>query len=249
VKIDLDHVAIGLHDVGPTLQTLVGEFGAPVLFGGANIGFRAMQVDCGGMRIELLEPHNTEMNDFLARFLERNGEGPHHMTFKTDDIEALIARVEGAGYSLVGVNLANPFWREAFIHPKQGGGTVQQIAQSSFEPLDFEQEVREYGPGKWWPDPPSRGENRAILKRVVVTTDEMSRALELYGDILGGERAGWDEGWVELEWPGGGHIRLEVAAGRPQGIDRLEWEHDGPRTEERVGGTTMVLYSSPSASS
>jgi hypothetical protein len=241
LKIDLDHVAIALNDVGPTLNTLVADFGAAVLFGGANIGFRAMQVDGGDLRIELLEPHNTELNDFLARFLSANGEGPHHLTFKTDDIEGLIARLEGGGYSLVGVNIGNPWWREAFVHPKQAGGTVVQIAQSSFEPLDFEQEVREYGPGRWWSDPPAPTGERAILRRVVVTTDEMSRALGLYRDVLQGDPDDHGEGWTELVWPSGGRIRLEHAAGRPQGIDRLEWQRSGDPTDLVVGGTSMVL--------
>ena len=77
---------IASDDVQPTLDTLVGELGARVLFGGANFGFRAMQVDGGDLRIELLEPYNIEANDFLKRFLEATGEGPHHLTFKTDDI-------------------------------------------------------------------------------------------------------------------------------------------------------------------
>ncbi len=239
----LDHVAIALHDVTETLDALVSDLGTPVMFGGANIGFRAMQVDAGGMAIELLEPWNVEANDFLVRFLERNGEGPHHLTFKTDDIEALLSRIEGAGYHPVGINIDNPFWREAFIHPKEAGGTVVQVAQSDFGPEFLDREASEYGPGKWWPDPPEPGPRSATLRRVVVTTDEMQRTLELYCDVLGGVRAGWDEGFVELGWPGDGRVRVEVAAGRPQGIDRLEWDHAGPREEKRVGGTTMVVYS------
>jgi hypothetical protein len=35
---------------------------------------------------------------------------------------------------------------------------------------------------------------------------------------------------------------LELAAGRPEGVDRLEWTHDGPHEERTVGGTRFVLY-------
>jgi catechol 2,3-dioxygenase-like lactoylglutathione lyase family enzyme len=251
--IDLDHVAIATRDVGPIIAELVGTFGSRVLYGGMNFGFRAMQLACGDLRIELIEPHNIEQNDFLERFLVANGEGPHHLTFKTDDIEKLLVRIGKAGYHPVGVNIDNPFWREAFIHPREAGGTVVQVAQSDFSELDFGQmEIPDgRGPGQWWPDPPDPDPSTpsAILRRVVVTTDEMQRALGLYDDVLGGERVGWDEGFVELGWAGGGRIRLEIAAGRAPGIDRIEWDHDGPRTETTVGGTTMVRYPSSSASS
>lgn len=242
MTIDLDHVAIATHEVGELLDTLVGRLGTPVIFGGANIGFRAMQVDGGDLRIELLEPWNVEASDFLARFLATNGEGPHHLTFKTDDIERELERTKDAGYHPVGVNLAVPFWKEMFIHPKEAGGTVIQIAQSAFGPLDFEREAGEFGPGKWWPEEPPLPESRAVLRRVVVTTDEMTRTLALYDDLLQGERADFGEGWVELSWPDGGKIRLEHAAGRKEGIDRLEWTHDGPPSEVRVAGTNFVLY-------
>lgn len=247
MKVDLDHVAIATRDVGPILDALVGDLGAQVLWGGANFGFRAMQVDAGDLRIELLEPYNVEQNDFLERFLQANGEGAHHMTFKTEDIRALLGTIEGAGYHPVGVNIDNPFWKEAFIHPKEAGGTVVQIAQAGMDsPLDIDPSIipegmREYGPAKWWSDPPEPAQTRSILHRVVVTTDEMSVALGLYLDLLGGVREDFGEGFVDLAWPGGGQVRLEHAAGRKQGIDRLEWTHEGAPMERIVGGTRFVL--------
>ncbi|HYZ92828.1 MAG TPA: VOC family protein [Actinomycetota bacterium] len=241
--IDLDHVALALQDVGPTLRTLVTDFGTPVLFGGVNFGFRAVQVDGGDLHIELLEPFNTEANDFLERFLIRSGEGPHHLTFKTDDIRRELERASDAGYTPVGVNIDNPWWKEAFIHPKEAGGTVVQIAQSGIEPEHLERVAGEYGPGSWWPEQPEPSTNRSVLRRVVVATEEIGRALALYTDWLGGETSGHGEGWIELAWPGGGKVMLELAAGRPEGVHRLEWTHEGERAERIVGGARMVLYS------
>lgn len=248
---DLDHVAIALRDVNETLGILASEFGTPVLYGGASIGFRAMQVDGGDLRIELLEPWNVESNDFLIRFLERHGEGPHHLTFKTDDIRRELQRAHDAGFHPVGVSIDNPWWMEAFLHPTQAGGTVVQIAQSGLEPpqldhLDAPSGApsdwpREYGPGRWWSELPAPAPTRAILRRVVVTTDTIGRALGLYQGMLHGRPVAAGEGWTELRWSGGGRIRLEVS-GAPSGINRLEWTHDGPRTERTVGGTTFVLY-------
>jgi len=247
--INLDHVALGLHEVGPALNTLVGELGTPVLFGGANVGFKAMQVAAGACRIELLEPHNTDVNDFLARFLDRNGEGPHHLTYKTDDIRRDLARAEDAGFVPVNVLLGNDWWQEAFLHPKQAGGTVVQLAQSAIDPTDIDPEViqaanerGDLGPMQWWPDPPKISEHPARLERVVVTTEDIEVAMRLYQGLLLGTSSGFGDGWVDMSWPGDGCIRVEAAAGRPQGIDRLEWTHDGPYVERVIGGARFVLY-------
>jgi catechol 2,3-dioxygenase-like lactoylglutathione lyase family enzyme len=249
---DLDHVAIATNDVSEVLGFLVGELGAPVLFGGLNVGFRAMQLEPGGLRIELLEPHNVEVNDFLHRFLQRSGEGPHHLTFKTDNIEHDLERAAAAGYEPVGVNIGNAFWREAFILPKQAGGTVVQLAESAFDPMEFKEQIdqmtrqrnedglSEMGVARWWPDPPPRPDQVSTLDRVVMATTDASETLRLYRDLLDGKVTERGEGWLELGWPGGGHIRFEEG-GPPPGIDRLEWTHEGPAKHHVVAGTKFVL--------
>jgi methylmalonyl-CoA/ethylmalonyl-CoA epimerase len=80
-----------------------------------------------GAKVELLEPL---ADGFLSRFLERHGEGLHHITFKTDRIEEAIEAVRRNGYELVDVNLENPRWKEAFLRPSKAHGTLIQIAQS-----------------------------------------------------------------------------------------------------------------------
>ncbi len=238
---ELDHVAIAAHDVSGVLEVLVGTLGVPIIFGGVNFGFRAMQVEAGNLRIELLEPFNVEDNDFLKRFLERSGEGPHHLTFKTHDIRGELERVAEAGYHPVGVNIDNDFWKEAFIHPREAGGTVVQIAQSAFDDMDFDAEAGEYGPGRWWSEPPPPAPERAHLDRVVVATDDVERSLALYRDLLGGEVADRAEGWLELSWPTGGRIRLESGSGEP-GIDRLEWTHPSAPEKFIAAGTRFAIH-------
>jgi methylmalonyl-CoA/ethylmalonyl-CoA epimerase len=82
----------------------------------------------GGGKVELLEPLGE---GFLSRFLDRYGEGLHHITFKTDDIDAAIEQVEAAGYELVDKNLDDERWKQAFLRPSGAHGTLIQIAQSS----------------------------------------------------------------------------------------------------------------------
>lgn len=234
MTLQLDHVAIALHDVSETLRALVGDFGARLLMGGQNVGFRALQVRLGddGMRIELIEPWATEHSDFLVRFLADRGEGPHHLTFKTDDIVRDVERAEDAGYEPVGVRLDNPSWREAFLHPRQAMGTVVQLAQSDMDPSILEEnpelfeqvarETGEFGPKRWWPDPGPRGTDPVTFRRVCVSVPSAVDGLRLYRDLLGGEERGRGEGWVELGWPRGGRIRLEERRDAEPGMDRFE---------------------------
>jgi methylmalonyl-CoA/ethylmalonyl-CoA epimerase len=126
---DLDHVAVALRSIKPALSLYRDALGGEYLMGGdVNDTWRWVQFRFpNGGKVELLEPLGE---GFLTRFLDKHGEGLHHVTFKTDDIEAAIAEVEGNGYELVDVNLENPHWREAFLRPSKAYGTLIQIAQS-----------------------------------------------------------------------------------------------------------------------
>jgi methylmalonyl-CoA/ethylmalonyl-CoA epimerase len=126
----LDHVAVAVNSIKPALSLYRDALGGRYLMGGDEGGsWRWLQVSYpGGGKVELLEPIG---DGFLSRFLERHGEGLHHVTFKTDDIHAAIAQVEARGFELVDVNVDDPHWKEAFVRPSKAHGTLVQIAQSS----------------------------------------------------------------------------------------------------------------------
>ena len=245
---DLDHVAIGLKEVREPLFALVGKLGARIHGGGLGVGFRSMQVRLGrfdepGMNIELLEPWQADRFDFLARFLDRHGDGPHHMTFKVEGIRQELERLRSQGIFPVNESLDNPWWREAFILPKQAHGTVAQVAESMIDPEQLRDKVTEEGWGivQWWPAPPERADVEIVLRRVVLGVADLAPAVEFYEDVMLGRRTDEGDGWVHLGWPRGGAIKLEQRPGQPSGIDRLECEHDGPRQELAIGGARFVL--------
>ncbi len=129
---DFDHVAVAAERWADAWPRYVGELGGVWVAGGPDPGFASAQVRfANGMRLEVLEPHEPEHNDFLRRFLDRNGPGPHHLTFKVPDLADALEKVDAAGYRPVGVNLEHAGWKEAFLHPKDGPGVVIQLAQSS----------------------------------------------------------------------------------------------------------------------
>jgi methylmalonyl-CoA/ethylmalonyl-CoA epimerase len=129
-RLELDHVAVAVHSIKDALTLYRDALGGEYLMGADQEGtWRWLQLRYpGGGKVELLEPLGE---GFLSRFLAKRGEGLHHMTFKTDDIRAAIAHVEGLGYELVDVSLDDPDWKEAFLRPSRSHGTLIQLAQPS----------------------------------------------------------------------------------------------------------------------
>ena len=239
-------MALATRDVTEPLRVLVGELGATVLGGGQIPGFRPMQVRLGdaehGMTVELLEPWEPATNDFLARFLDRHGDGPHHLTVKVDDFDDALDAVRATGRDPVGVNRADPFWREAFILPRDAFGTVVQIAALSRDYAFASRfaSARSHGPEGapvWWPPVGPRAPEAVRLRQVVLRTSDLAGAGAFFGDLLGGEVGAHGPGFVELRWPGGAQLRLE-AGDEPGGIVRLEL--DGPPRDLLIAGTRFV---------
>jgi methylmalonyl-CoA/ethylmalonyl-CoA epimerase len=129
-ELRLDHVAVAVRSIKAALPLFRDGLGGEYLMGGDQDGtWRWVQFTyAGGGKVELLEPLGP---GFLSTFLDRHGEGLHHITFKTDDIRAAIAELEARGHELVDVSLENPRWQEAFLRPSKAHGTLIQIAQSS----------------------------------------------------------------------------------------------------------------------
>jgi catechol 2,3-dioxygenase-like lactoylglutathione lyase family enzyme len=244
--VDLDHVALATRDVSEALRFLVGELGATVLGGGQLPGFRPMQVRLGdgerGMTVELLEPWESAANDFLARFLGRHGDGPHHLTVKVEAFDDALVAVRATGRDPVGVNRSDKSWLEAFILPRDAFGTVVQIAAQSPD-YAFARRfayARTHGPEGapvWWPSVGPRAPEAVRLRQVVLRTGDLPAAHAFFGDLLGGGVGARGSDFVELGWPGGAQLRLEGGDG-PDGIVRLEL--DGPARDRLIAGTRFV---------
>ncbi len=232
---DLDHVALAAPDTSDALRFLTGPLAGTVIFGGESLGFRPMQVwlgtpDGNGMPVELLEPWRVDENDFLQRFLDRHGAGPHHLTFKVDDLRAALERVRAAGCRPVQIDLSDPEWKEAFLMPREAHGTVVQLAESHGHPAsraELLQHVAANGPNmhpRWWVDPAPPEGPPARLRRVVLRTPSLASALSFFAGVLGGNVESGDDTSADLVWPRGARIRLEEQPGATPGVERLDIE-------------------------
>jgi catechol 2,3-dioxygenase-like lactoylglutathione lyase family enzyme len=250
---DLDHVALAAPDTSDALRFLTGTLGGRVIFGGQSVGFRPMQVwlgsdDGDGMPVELLEPWAVEQNDFLARFLARHGPGPHHLTFKVPSLADALERVRAAGFRPVNIDVSDPEWKEAFLMPREAHGTVVQLAESHGHAetrAELLAHVIANGPNehpRWWVDPlPANGE-RATLRRVVMRTPSLAAATGFFGGVLHGTIERATDTRVDLVWPRGARIGVELQPDASPGVDRLEVE--GLEKPCTIVGTRLVPLAS-----
>ncbi|MGZ3867163.1 MAG: methylmalonyl-CoA epimerase [Bacteroidia bacterium] len=85
----------------------------------------------GETKIELLEAQNE--NSAIAKFIEKRGEGIHHMAFEVDDIYAEIKRLQTEGFSFTRENPEPIKGADnkliCFLHPKSTNGVLIELCQ------------------------------------------------------------------------------------------------------------------------
>jgi methylmalonyl-CoA/ethylmalonyl-CoA epimerase len=84
----------------------------------------------GESRIELPEP--TPPDSPVAKFLEKNGPGIHHLAYQVDGLEARLASLKGQGVRLIDESprLGAHHSRIAFLHPKASGGVLTELCEA-----------------------------------------------------------------------------------------------------------------------
>jgi len=83
----------------------------------------------GESKIELLEATNPESP--IAKFIEKRGEGIHHIAFGVDDIEAEIARLKNLGFIFISETPKDGADNKlvVFLHPKSTNGILVELCQ------------------------------------------------------------------------------------------------------------------------
>ena len=92
-------------------------------------GVKAVLLEVGEGHVELIEPLSPESG--VAKYIERNGEGLHHVAYQTDDIDSALEQVRSAGLRLIDEEprIGIRGSRVAFLHPKATGGVLTELVE------------------------------------------------------------------------------------------------------------------------
>ena len=124
----IDHIAIAVNDLEESAKTYKEALGVDcVEFETVESeGVKLAIIHLENGRIELMQPTNDQSP--IKKFLEKKGQGLHHIALQTDDIEGEVERMEGCGIQFLGkIRPGSEGTKVTFIHPKSLYGVLTEL--------------------------------------------------------------------------------------------------------------------------
>ena len=124
----IDHIAIAVNDVEESAKVYQKALGVD------NVEFETIEsegvkvaiIHLENGRIELMQPTNDTSP--IKKFLDKKGQGLHHLALETDNIEGEVERMEGCGIQFLGkIRPGSAGTKVTFIHPKSLYGVLTEL--------------------------------------------------------------------------------------------------------------------------
>ncbi len=126
---EVSHLGMAVKDLEEAREFYRSVFGLessePIIGGDGTI--RISMVRVGSTLIELLQPIGSE--GVMAKFLEKRGEGFHHICYEVDDIQAEIASIKAAGLEVLGDPKPGAEGMSVFLHPRGTHGVLVEFVE------------------------------------------------------------------------------------------------------------------------
>ncbi|NVJ89943.1 MAG: methylmalonyl-CoA epimerase [Flavobacteriaceae bacterium] len=127
----IEHIGIAVKDLDKSNQLFASLFGEPhyKIEEVASEGVKTSFFKSGPNKIELLEATNP--NSPIAKFIEKKGEGIHHIAFAVSDIYKELARLKEEGFIILNDTPKKGADNKlvAFLHPKSTNGVLIELCQ------------------------------------------------------------------------------------------------------------------------
>lgn len=127
----IEHIGIAVKDLKHSNALFTSLFGKShyKTEGVESEGVLTSFFECGPNKIELLQA--TREDSPIAKFIEKKGEGIHHIAFAVDNIEEEIERLQGEGFKMIHETPKKGADNKliAFLHPKATNGVLIELCQ------------------------------------------------------------------------------------------------------------------------
>jgi methylmalonyl-CoA/ethylmalonyl-CoA epimerase len=124
-----DHAGIATDDLSELAELYEGLFDSPLVHEETLDGLRIAFLEFPNGYFELLEP--VDENGTIARYLDENGTGIHHLALATPDIEGALDRARDHDIDLIDDQPRPGAWGHdvAFMHPRSTGGILLEFVE------------------------------------------------------------------------------------------------------------------------
>jgi len=125
----ISHLGIAVKDLEESMnfyrKVLDLDPSSPVIGGDGTI--KASMIKVGEVHLELLQPLGKE--GVMAKFLEKRGEGFHHVCYEVDDLHEAIASIKEQGVEVIGEPMDGVEGLSIFLHPRNTHGVLTELVQ------------------------------------------------------------------------------------------------------------------------
>ena len=127
----LDHIGIAVNDLDQAMKLYRDAFGIEpsMVYESSSAQAKIAFFPLGEVRIELIQPVNPE--SVVGRFLEKKGEGIHHIAYAVKDVDTSLAELETKGIQLIDKESRQVRENErvGFLHPRSTNGVLIELIQ------------------------------------------------------------------------------------------------------------------------
>jgi methylmalonyl-CoA/ethylmalonyl-CoA epimerase len=128
---EVDHVAIAVHDLDAAIAYYENTFGVELAYREEvpSDGLEEAMLKVGHTYVQLLKPLRPDSP--VGKFLEKRGEGIHHIAYRVPSVAAAIERINSDGGTVIDEvpRIGGGGHTVAFVHPKTAFGTLIELVE------------------------------------------------------------------------------------------------------------------------
>ena len=127
----LDHIGVAVKDLDQAMKLYKDVFGIEpsLVYESSYTEAKIAFFPIGDVRVELIQPVSPE--SAMGKFLEKRGEGIHHIAYKVKDVDVSLSHVEAKGVQLIDKKSrkVREDERIGFLNPKSTNGVLIELIQ------------------------------------------------------------------------------------------------------------------------